>query len=396
MPPLLEGHALIALVPCTTDLDWAARAAWDVAQAAALADRRVALVDLHFEEPVLHSLAGLDPGEGIVDALEYGVSLTKTARQVGRVFFISAGSETAAPDGVLSNERWSKLQRGFQSEDALLLVFIGPATLDRLAAGPDGIILLGQPAPELSNPTGPVLGIVRDRWTPGPAPALSKDRTIHRRSRLARIALAGLLLAAVAGGAFGAWQLLAKHTPPPTPRDRGAAAPAEPVQHSAAPVRPRPVAPTPARVDTVDWTLQVAAFAALPAATTLADRLRSVGLAVVVTPVASGAGTIWYRVSIGFYSSREAALAARDSLWSAGTIARGDAALVRAPYSLELEPGADIATLQRLGMPAVHSTPDGAAWAGAFETPEQAALAAARLDHAGVHAALITRTETTP
>lgn len=397
VPPLLEGHALIALVPCTTDLEWAARAAWDVARAAAISERRVALVDLHFQQPVLHSLAGVELGEGIVDALEYGVSLTKAAREVGRVFFISTGSETAAPDTVLTNERWRKLQRGFLSENALLIVFIGRATLDRLAARPDGVILLGQPGPDVRDADRPILGIVRDRWTPGPEPAVPKDRTIPRRSRLTKIALVGGLLAAAAGG-FGGWQLLAKDTPTPTPHDRSPAGPAGPAAtpHATAPAHPRPVAPTDARVDTVDWTVQVAAFGTIPAATALADRLRSLGKVVVVTPVASGDGTIWYRVATGFYSSREAALAARENLWSTGAIARGDGDLVRAPYSLELEPGIDVTTLQRLGMPTVRRTPDGPAWAGAFESPEQATLAAARLDHAGVHAALVTRTETTP
>src|SRR5207253_3349846 len=78
VPSLLTGQALVSLVPATGDHAWAAGAAWDVARAAAKGgDRRVALVDLWLERPTLHAVVGLSPTEGIVDAVEYGVSLTK-------------------------------------------------------------------------------------------------------------------------------------------------------------------------------------------------------------------------------------------------------------------------------------------------------------------------------
>src|SRR5206468_751168 len=54
IPPLVDGHALVALVPATGDLKWATAAAWDVARAAAQHGRRVALVDLWIEDPTLH------------------------------------------------------------------------------------------------------------------------------------------------------------------------------------------------------------------------------------------------------------------------------------------------------------------------------------------------------
>jgi hypothetical protein len=61
VPSLVTGQALIALVPATGDLKWAAGAAWDVARAAAVNDRRVALVDLWLEHPMLHETVGLAP-----------------------------------------------------------------------------------------------------------------------------------------------------------------------------------------------------------------------------------------------------------------------------------------------------------------------------------------------
>src|SRR5207247_2421408 len=121
IPPLGDGQALVALVPATGDLRWAAAAAWDVARAAALHGRRVALVDLWIEDPTLHEVAGLTPTEGIVDAFEYGVSLTKTAHEVDHVFFIAAGAYTAHPGELFGHERWKKLHGGFRVEGALLL-----------------------------------------------------------------------------------------------------------------------------------------------------------------------------------------------------------------------------------------------------------------------------------
>jgi len=105
IPALVESQALIALVPATGDLKWAAHAAWDVARAAVVGDRRVSLVDLWIEEPRLHEAVGLAPSDGIVDAFEYGVSLTKAAHQVDGVFFIAAGSYTATPGEVFGHER---------------------------------------------------------------------------------------------------------------------------------------------------------------------------------------------------------------------------------------------------------------------------------------------------
>ena len=84
VPSLVTGQALVALVPATGDLKWAAGAAWDVARAAALSNRRIALVDLWLEHPTLHETVGLTPTEGIVDAFEYDVSLTKAAHEVDR------------------------------------------------------------------------------------------------------------------------------------------------------------------------------------------------------------------------------------------------------------------------------------------------------------------------
>ena len=135
VPSLVAGQALVALVPATGDLRWAAAAAWDVARAAAQGGRRVALVDLWLEEPLLHEVVGLAPAEGIVDAFEYDVSLARTAHEVRGVFFIPAGAATAQPDALYANPRWRRLQGGFRVEGALLLLFLPRDARGRRRAG---------------------------------------------------------------------------------------------------------------------------------------------------------------------------------------------------------------------------------------------------------------------
>src|SRR5436853_2949402 len=208
IPGLVEAQALVALVPATGDLEWAAAAAWDVARAAARqGQRRVSLVDLWVEEPKLNEVVRLTPTEGIVDAFEYGVSLTKAAHEIDHVFFIAAGAYTAHPGDLFGHERWKKLHGGFRVEGALLLLYLSAGALARLSAVPDGLIVLSPDGfePESSIGQGisaalergiPLVGVVRERWTPEPEvpaatprmarpapPARADGRSVSRRTR---------------------------------------------------------------------------------------------------------------------------------------------------------------------------------------------------------------------
>lgn len=393
VPPLVEGQALVALVPVTADLPWAAKAAWDIARIAAREGRRVALVDLHLDQPALHEIVGLSASDGIVDAFEYGVSLTRAAHEVSGVFLIPSGSDTAGAAALYAHPRWPKLQAGFRSEGALLLVFVSPAGLAQMSAVADGAIVLAPEGLDAGSAAAaavaaalergtPLLGVARDRWMPSsprhsppgvplPVPAAPRSR------RGLRAAIAALVLA---GAAVGGWALLAgareAFVAPPPPPERETAAP-----------------PAPARPDTLGWTVQLAAYASLDKALAHADRLAEGGISGLVTPVPQSDGSpVWYRVLAGSYSTRAGAADARSELWRQGAVAEGIGDLLRAPYSYRVPATASLDSLRRRGLPAMRWPAGGdAILLGAFETPEQAAFTQAALARAGVRATLLPR-----
>jgi len=391
IPALVESQALVALVPATGNLRWAAETAWAIARAATEpARRRVALIDLWIEDPTLHEVVGLTPTDGIVDAFEYGVSLTKTAHEFDGVFFIAAGSYTASAGDLLAHPRWPKLQAGFRSEGALLLLYLSPSGLARLSAVPDGVLVLAPDGfePESSIGQGvsaalergaPFLGVVRERWTPDPAaaPAIHPPRPRplprpgpRRRRRHGAVLLGGGMAVTAAAG----WVLLASG--------------GEPTGDRPASVQPPAVSAPLAPLDSLPWTIQIAAYSTLDRALAHVGELDEA----FITPIVLGpGGTVWYRVLLGAYPSRDAAARERDELWRRGLVRHGEGELLHAPYMLLLRTPANTDSLRLLGLPGPLTDRERAI-VGAFETPEQASFAQAQLRRAGVRAALVTRT----
>jgi sporulation related protein len=391
VPPLLDSAALVVLMPLTSDAAWAAKAAWDIARIAARDGRRVALVDLCLEHPALHETVGLQATEGIVDAFEYGVSLNKAAHEVTGVFIIPAGSVTANPTDVYAHPRWPKLQAGFRSEGALLLALLPQSGLRSFSATPDGVLALapeGLPAHFVLRGEAPLLGVVRDRWLPSnprvsPPPVPIPIDEAPRRGP--RVVLAILVLAALG---VGGWALARAResfiAPPPAP------VPLPTPSTTSTNLRPPP--PPPVRLDTLGWTIQLAAYASLDKALAHADRLAAdAGVPALVTPVPqSGKGPVWYRVLAGSYATRAAAGSGRAQLRERGLAAEGVGDLLFAPYSYQADAKASLDVLRRRGLPAVRWT-NGAILVGAFEAPEQAAATQTKLKRAGVRANLLPR-----
>lgn len=399
IPGLVNGLHLVALAPLTGEARWAAAAAWAVARAAAKDGRRVALVDLCIDEPQLHAAAGLPPGPGIVDVFQSGDDLTAAAQQIDGVFFIGAGAPTEAPEFVLAHPRWKKLHAGFRAEDALLLTYLPAGGLAHLSAVPNAVIALAPEGIGLDSPAAAglvavqgagsaLLGVVRERWTPvaTPAPAAGRLPPVPSAPRSRRRGLAAAVVLALAILGAAAWVVFAG-SPPPV-----AEVPAHEVAATAS-VPEAPGARPEASRDTLAWTVQLAAYGTLDNALAHADRLSGQDVAAFVTPV-EATRSVWYRVLVGAYPSRDSAATARAALWEQDLARPGEGELLRAPYSLALTTQADADSLRRAGVPAVRWRPGERPLLGAFETPEQAALAQAHLQRAGIVAALITRMET--
>lgn len=398
VPPLLDGQALVALVGLTDDLPWAAKAAWDIARIAARDGRRIALVDMNLERPALHETIGMAPTEGIVDAFEYGVSLNKAAHEVTGVFFIPAGSDTARAPELYAHPRWPKLQAGFRSEGALLLVFISLSGLSQLSAVADGALVLSPDGVGPSFTIGrdiPLLGVVRDRWLPAashrtPPAAVPLPIVVDAPKRRGlRVAITTLV---VGGIAVGGWALLAgaRESLVPKPAAPAPAPPPAPLASPSSTVRHPP--PPPVVRDTLGWTVQLAAYASLDKALAHADRLAAdAGLPTLVTPVRqSENGPLWYRVLAGSYATRADAAGARAGLWRRGVVSEGIGDLLLAPYSYHAPAGVSLDSLRRRGLPAVRWS-NGVILMGAFEAPDQATSTQAALKRAGVRANLLPR-----
>jgi len=427
-PALLADHTLIFLIPATADGDWAVAAAWDVARAAA-AGRRVALVDLQLDHPALDARADDATAEGIVDAFEFGVSLTHVARPQTppTLHFIPVGTAPSSAAAVWGNPRWERLRRGFEREGALLLAYAPAQALPELAALPDGVIVLAprgydpetQPLPALEQAGVAILGVVRDEAAdaPYPAPPRSGGRPTGDRWPATddRIWTAHLIRpSAVEGrhrGRFPPWRrgaaiggavvllaiLVLTFRSPGTERRAPVA-----VDRSGEADTPSAGRRAPA-TDTLFYSAQVAAFSDLDQAMAHAAEIDGPGRPAFVTPIVVGRNAnLWYRVLVGALETAEAAQALLRDLWAGGDAVRGQGTILRTPQALEVSvhPDPDDArdatrALRARGVPAyIVPGPDGGArvLVGAFEAPEQARLADSLLAAAGVTGALVTRT----
>lgn len=401
VPPLVRECALVALVPVTDDPRWAAEMAWNVARASAAsgpgARRAVALVDLCLETPILHDVKQLDPAPGIAEAITADVSLNEVARDVEGVNFVPTGSDIPDPVLVRGSARWGRLQAGFRNEGALLLVYLPAERLEELGATPDGVLALAPNGVDLGSLEGrallaarergiELLGVVRERWsTAAPAPTGTARRSTRPMvvAVVAVLAIGGAAILATAKGAFRSGRL---------PPGRLTSQPPAPAPPPAAVTLPM-IAPLASGA----WTLQLAAYGAPERALAHADRLVAESVPALVSPLAPDAsGAVWYRVQTGVYADREAAMAARATYWRRGIAARGEGKPLLAPYSLALLRADDGGRLRTLGFTGLRWGAHGPVLVGAFEHPEQAVVAQAQLDRAGIPTTLFTRTERTP
>src|SRR2546422_7437628 len=140
------------------------------------------------------------------------------------------------------------------------------------------------------------------------------------------------------------------------------------------------------------WTIQLAAYGTFEKALALADRLSDARRPAFIAPIALAGrarGTVWYRVLVGAYQSRDSAAAGRTALWRRGGVPRGPGELVRAPDSLALAGPAPPGSLPAPGIPPLR-WPAGGFPGGALGAAGPAAPAPTPLQPAGRPAAPLT------
>ncbi len=421
-PELFTGAAVVALVPCTADLDTAAAMAWQCARVLARSGRRVALVDCHVDEPQLHTAAGEDNRDGIVDVFEYGASLSRIARQQPEpnLYFVPAGTFAPDPAVMAAHPRWRRLSAGFRHEDAVMLLFLPADCLVPLASVLDGVVALAPEGAEaglastpeiqaaeeaggallasLADDDLPAVPAARAGWPAATAEAAEEPVTAAPVAETApgddieeELRRPHRSAWALRAGVYGFVGLLAAGVIAVTYRrqlglgDLGIRAlRAADAADSEPPMRIVPgyrtLAPHP--VDTLPFAVQVSAWTSLVFALDAGDALQGRGLAPIVSPLRVG-GRVWYRVYTGPVATRSAADSLLGAVRAAGLDRPRAATTALAPLSLALRrfAGAAAATeararLRTAGIPAfVLGQADGTyrLYAGAYATSEQAA-----------------------
>jgi hypothetical protein len=169
--------AFHAIVVVGTDPIATAETALGIARVQAV-HRRVAVGDLLGDAPPIQALVGGDDLHGLVDSFEYGVSLSKIARQVpdaGELFVMPTGTGPVDYEELFASDRWRRLIAGFRKEGALLIL-AAPADaplVHALVDVSDGAVIVGDVVPpEVS--VAQSLAWVRARRNAG-APAVTDD-----------------------------------------------------------------------------------------------------------------------------------------------------------------------------------------------------------------------------
>jgi hypothetical protein len=114
--------------------------------------RRVAVGDLIGDAPPLHELVPDDDVHGLVDSFMYGVSLNRVAYPVAgerELFVMPSGTSPIDYEELFLNPRWRRLASGFREVGALLIL-AAPAHaphLRHLVDATDGAVLVGDEVP---------------------------------------------------------------------------------------------------------------------------------------------------------------------------------------------------------------------------------------------------------
>lgn len=145
--PKQEGGEVVVLMadPAARESGWAPRAARALALGWSRSGRRVILLDGDAQDPALHDLLGRENGEGVADAVLYGVSPTRMAAPHDDGFrFASAGTVVAEPSTLLRHPRWSSVLTACRDTGSTVVLYLpaGVSGADALSAQGDHVLRL--------------------------------------------------------------------------------------------------------------------------------------------------------------------------------------------------------------------------------------------------------------
>ena len=401
LAPQLEQNASIVVLGENTQL--AAAVAVGIARAES-ARRHVALGDLVGDSAPLYVLAGGEDAIGLADCLRDGLPLNDIARpapECASLFVLPAGTPPVATEFVLGHERWAKLVKGFARAGALL-VLVAPLDapgLDSLVAATDGVVAVDTLPARVKR--FPVLATVDTPELPAAVRVAATPATPTRWI----IAAALLLMFAGGSGWFVMHRplLAGGRTTVGGATTASALARAEPVAASAALAAPLAIDTVRlgAVVNPADSAMASRFAVEVVAANTFAGAnsvLRNDGElspfpAPTISPVQLGGGTLWYKAVVGAWRVRGGADSLLAALRASRVVRSENGLVVRVPYALLLADSVarnmvahEVDVWRGRGIAAYALLQDdGSArlYAGAFETPAQAAPLAASVRDAG-------------
>jgi hypothetical protein len=405
-----------AIVVVGHDPDQTGSAALGIARAQS-ARRRVTLADLFADSPPIRRLVPDDEGHGLVEAISYGISLTRVTRPVAgstRLFTIPSGSEPPEYEELLTNPRWARVVSEARATASLFILAApaGAPGIAELVALTDGVVVVGDAVPAGIEASSVVAMLRESR----PATAAREHRAsravaVKRRqfkvTSMPGIALLSLLVILVGWLAYrplagGPARLGPK---PDTVSRRAISAPIS--------VQPANPAIDTAAIDTPYMVLNPgdsvspAAFAVeLVAANTPSGailKLQQDGTNVPTETFspAQVQGATWYKVVSGAYTTRAQADSLLRALRQHKLLDRSSGTVVRLPFAFLIDSGLPPSAVPGVismwgyrGQPAYAlQQTNGSAWllVGAFESVGQSALAVPSLRAAGIKPLLVYR-----
>ncbi|HUQ18410.1 MAG TPA: SPOR domain-containing protein [Gemmatimonadaceae bacterium] len=401
----LRGYSTVIVV--SDNPTAAAQVAIGLARSEA-SHRRVVVGDLIGDLEPIRATASTDDSHGIYDSFVFGTSLERVMREVpGAENFsiLTSGTESPALPEILGSHRWRRIASDFAETDALLLLVASPQApaLDKLAAQVDGVLLVGDLA--LENVPDAVLLARIPHPQVAPETAAAEEKIVAEpwwRSRGVTLATLAVLILAFAIVMLRPGGIARRSTADTVMLP-------EPVRDTTPPPRkPEMVVANPADSTTATaYSVEIVSTNTQEGANFTLRGLGAMTPAATISLVPIGeTEAIWYKVHAGAFGDSAQAARLLRSLRRRQIVPDTEGIVVRTPLALRVDSvpsqaavtqrtRAKIDSFTARGVAVYALTQrDGSArlYAGAFERPEQASLAATALRVAGLTPILEYRT----